>query len=168
MDLKQITQADVYDGEDRLRGLVDMVSFDGRKMTEIEHKTLGQVGVLKLPGRPVEPLEGKIKIGHLDDEYDRLLSHPGKVHDWQLHQKVDVNDADGYSIEKSHAIVWRLKFRFMSDDGTDMELGEKSETEYAISIPQMSITRLGDENPMWELDVWNDVFNIDGTPVYQN
>lgn len=166
MDLKSITQADIYDTENRLRGLVDMFAIDGRSYTEIEHKTLGQVGVLKLPSRPLEALEGKIKIGHLDDEYDRVLSNPAITHDWQMHQKVDVNDAGGYSVTKSHTIVWHAKFRILGDDGMDTELGEKAEIEYKLSIPALKIYRLGDENAIWELDVWNDVFEINGQPVW--
>lgn len=166
MDLKQITQADIYDQDRRLRGLVDMFGIDERSATEVEHKTLGQVGVLLLPGRPLEALKGKVKIGHLDRDYDRDLANPAKVHDWQMHQRVDVNDAEGYSATKSHVVVWHAKFRTMKAGGMDTELGEKAEIEYEVSIPALKISVLGDDTPIWELDVWNDVFEINGVPVW--
>lgn len=166
MNLKQITNALLYDQADQMRGLIDKFAIDGRKMTSVEHKTLGQVGVVELPGRPVQALKGSIAIGHLDDEYDRKLSHPGITHDWQMHQKVDVSDEDGLSIEKSHTIVWHAKWRFMEDDGMDTELGEKAGIDYKITVPFLKISRLGEEVPIWFLDVWNDVFEINGERVW--
>ncbi|MEC5291973.1 phage major tail tube protein [Aurantimonas sp. C2-6-R+9] len=167
MDLKQISQAHVYDVDQRLFGLVDKLTLDGRKTTEVEHKTLGQVGVLKLPGRPLQAVTGKIMIGHLDDGYDRQLSNPAKQHDWQMHQKVDVSDETGYSFDKSHTIVWHARFRFMEDDGMDTELGEKAGIEYAITLPYLRIFREGDATPIWFLDVFNDVFEVNGERVWK-
>ena len=168
MDLSQITQAHVYDRETRLRGKVEKLGFDERALTEVEHKTLGQVGVLTLPGRPHEALKGKITIGHIDEQLERSLANPTMTHDWQLHQKVDVSDAGGYSATKSHTIVWHAKFRFMKAGGVDTALGEKATVEHEISIPSLKIYRLGDAEAIWELDVWNDIYEINGVPVYED
>lgn len=166
MDLKQITQAHVYDQETRLRGLVEKMTFEERALTEVEHKTLGQVGVLLLPGRPHQALKGKIMLGHVDAELERRIANPTLSHDWQMHQKVDVNDADGYSAAKSHTIVWHAKFRFMKAAGVETALGEKATSEFEVSIPALKISVLGEDRAVWELDVWNDVFEIDGQAVY--
>lgn len=166
MNLKQITNALVYDRETHLRGLVDKLTIDGRKTTEVEHKTLGMVGMLKLPGRPLQALTGKIAIGHLDEEYDRLLINPMTRHDWQLHQKVDVIDYDGYSQAKSHTIVHHMRFSFMEDDGIDTELGENAGIEYTITIPFLKQSVLGSATPMFELDVFNDIYKVNGERVW--
>ena len=165
MNLKQITQALVYDGETSLRGMVEKLTLEGRKSTEVEHKALGMVGILMLPGRPIQAIKGKIEIGHVDDEYERSLANPAKLQNWQLHQKVDV-DADGYSNEKSHTIVHHVKFYVMEDDGVDMELGEKAKVEYSISVPFLKQTVLGVETPIFELDVFNDVYKVNGQNVW--
>lgn len=166
MDLKQITQALVYDRDLLLRGLVNKLTIEGRKSTEVEHKTLGMVGMLTLPGRPLQAITGTIEIGHLDDAYDRALANPARQHDWQLHQTVDVSDADGYSAAKSYTLVHHLKFRVLGDDGFTSELGEKAGIEYQITIPFLKQSVLGQDTPIFELDVMNDVYKVDGESVW--
>mgnify|MGYP001801119906 CR=1 FL=1 len=166
MDLSQITNAKVYDQDNVLSGLVEKFSIEGRKNTTVTHKTLGQVGILELPARPIQAIKGKVMANHLDRELDVSMMNPTVLQDWQMHKKVDVSDAGGFSAEKSHTLVWHAKFYVIGDDGSDMELGEKAQLEYEISCPFLSIGVLGDADPLWMLDVYNDIHTINGQNVW--
>lgn len=168
MDLRQCTQALIYEGAGNLLlGSIDKFAItDGRKATTVEHKTLGQVGVLELPGRPQAAIKGKITSPTLIEGMDRTLISPTRLHDWQMHKKIDVSDEAGFSEEKSHTVIWHAKFRTIGDDGITAELGEKDGVEYEVTVPYLRIFVEGQNTPIWFLDVFNNVFQVNGRDVW--
>ena len=166
-DLTQCTQAHVYDVDKTLRGLINKLSLEGRKTTTVEHKTLGMVGMLEAPGRPYQAMKGSIETNHLDRELDPKLANPTILHDWQLHKVQDVFDGDGYSEEKTHTVVFHIRFYVLETDGFDMELGEKSTATYNISIPYCRIFILETGDELWQLDVFEDDADAGGLPIWR-
>lgn len=162
----QITQADCYINEVDVCGRVAELDLGEISHTEVEHQTLGMIGILKLPGRPVEAIEGKITFEWLDEEVSRSILNPTKMHKLQLHSYVDVFDAEGLSREKSHTLVTHLGFQTMKTGGRTAKLGENLGQEHDISISVFKQSVYGADTPIIEFDAWNNIYRINGEDVW--
>lgn len=109
----QITQSDCYINEVDVCGRVTELDMGEIAHAEIEHQTLGMIGVLKLPGRPVQAIDGKITFEWLDEEVSRNILNPTKVHKLQLHSYVDVFDGEGLNSGQSHTLITHIGFQMM-------------------------------------------------------
>lgn len=168
LKIGQITNADLYVNGEDVKGRVDEFDMGDIGSTEIEHATLGMIGVLKLPGRPVEAITGKIGFEWLDAELERQLLNPTKRHNVQLHSYVDVFDQDGLNSEKSHTIVTHIGFHTMKRGNGTAKLGDAMGTGHDITIPKFIQKVYGDAVPIVEFDVFSGVYNINGEPVWPN
>lgn len=164
--LGQITNADIYINGTDVKGRVSEFDLDDIGLTEIEHAALGMIGVLKLPGRPVEAIGGKIGFEWLDEEIERDLMNPTKRHNLQLHSYVDVFDDTGLNPEKSHTLVTHVGFHVMKRGGFKAKLGDPIGTEHMITVPFFSQKVYGSSTPIIEFDIHSSVYNINGEPVW--
>lgn len=162
----QITNADLYLNDTDVKGRVAEFDMGEIGATEVEHKTLGQIGVIKLPGRPVEAIEGKISFEWLDESIERDLLNPTKRHKIQLHSYVDVFGADGLDVDKSHTLVTHIGFHVMKRSGNSAKLGEQLASEHAISIQSFSQKVYGEAVPIVEFDAWAGIYNVNGEEVW--
>jgi len=164
--IAQITNADAYVNEVDVAGRVEELDLGEIGSTEVEHATLGMIGVLKLPGRPVEAIEGSIKFEWVDEVIERDLMNPTKLNKLQLHSYVDVFGAEGLDADKSHTLVTHLGFHVMKRGGMTAKLGEGMASEHTISITSFMQKVYGAQVPLIEFDVWNGVYNVKGEPVW--
>ena len=162
----QITNADMYINGTDVKGRVSEFDLDGEGATEVEHSALGMIGVLKLPGRPMEALTGKIGFEWVDEVFERDLLNPTKRHTIQLHSYVDVFDESGLNHEKSHTLVTHIGFHTLKRSGFKAKLGDGVGTEYAITIPSFSQKVYGDATPIIEFDAFAGIYNVNGEPVW--
>lgn len=162
----QITQADVYINDVDVCGRVAELDLGEIGHTEVEHKTLGMIGVLKLPGRPVEAITGKISFEWLDEEVSRAILNPTKVNKLQLHSYVDVFDGEGLNSDQSHTLVTHIGFQMMKTGGRTAKLGENLGQEHDISIGYFVQKVYGADTPIIEFDAWNNIYRIDGEDVW--
>lgn len=162
----QITNADIYLGDANVRGRV--AEFDPGEIghQDVEHDTLGMIGVLKLPGRPLQAIEGKISFKWLDEEIERQLLNPTKFPKIQLHSYVDVFDEDGLNAEKSHTLVTHIGFSSLKRGGMSAKLGDPMGTEYDISIHNFVQKVYGAATPIIEFDVFNGIYKVNGEDVW--
>lgn len=164
----QITNADCYMNDTDLKGRVEELDMGEFALTEVEHASLGMIGVLKLPGRPVEAIEGKINFNWVDAEIEKMLLNPTKVVRLQLHSYVDIFGPDGLDVAKSHTLVTHIGFMPLKRGGGTAKLGDKMQSEYAISITSFSQKVYGEAVPIIEYDGWNGIYNVNGEPVWPN
>lgn len=162
----QITNADLYLNGTDVKGRVAELDFGDFGHTEVEHAALGMIGVLKLPGRPVEAIEAKIKFEWLDDEVQRLIINPTKTVRAQLHSYVDIFNADGLDADQSHVLVTHLAFNMMKTSGRTAKLGDQLGAEHDITVHAFSQKVYGEAVPIIEFDAFAGIYNIDGEPVW--
>ena len=162
----QITNADLYLNTSDVKGRVAEFDMGEIGHQEVEHSALGMIGVLKLPGRPVQPIEGKIGFEWLDEEVERDIMNPTKTSRVQLHSYVDVFDADGLNSQKSHTLVTHVAFNVMKTGGRAAKLGEQMASEHDVSIHAFIQKVYGDAVPIVEFDVFAGIYNINGEPVW--
>ena len=162
----QITQSDCYINEVDVCGRVTELDMGEIAHAEIEHQTLGMIGVLKLPGRPVQAIDGKITFEWLDEEVSRNILNPTKVHKLQLHSYVDIFDGEGLNTGQSHTLITHIGFQMMKTGGRTAKLGENPGQEHDISISSFKQSVYGGETPIIEFDAWNNIYRINGTDVW--
>ncbi|WCK24624.1 phage major tail tube protein [Agrobacterium pusense] len=162
----QITQSDCYVNEVDVCGRVAELDMGEIAHAEIEHQTLGMIGVLKLPGRPVQAIDGKITFEWLDEEVSRNILNPTKVHKLQLHSYVDVFDGEGLNRNQSHTLITHIGFQMMKTGGRTAKLGENLGQEHDISISSFKQSVYGGETPIIEFDAWNNIYRINGEDVW--
>lgn len=162
----QITNADLYLNGVDIKGRVAEFDMGEIGATEVEHATLGMIGVIKLPGRPVEAIEGKLNLEWVDEVLERGLLNPTTRHNIQLHSYVDIFDETGLNPEKSHTLITHLGFMVMKRGGSTAKLGDQMASEFTLSIQSFSQKVYGDADPIVEFDAWNGIYNIDGKPVW--
>ena len=166
MNLGQITSADVYINEVNLVGRISEIDLGELEHQEVEHSSLGMIGILKLPGRPVQSIGGKITFDWLDEATGRTILKPTVAHKLQLHSQVDVMGPEGLDLSASHTLITHLRFHTMKTGGRTAKLGEKMVGELDISITYWMQKVYGGETPIIEYDGWNNLYNIDGEPVW--
>lgn len=162
----QITQADAYINETDVCGRVAELDLGEFAHQEVEHSALGMIGVLKLPGRPVQAIEGKISFEWLDEEVSRKILMPTRTHRLQLHSYVDIFDGDGLNADQSHTLITHIGFSMMKTGGRSAKLGEQMAQEHDISVTTFKQLVYGTEVPIIEYDGWNNIYRINGEDVW--
>lgn len=162
----QITQSDCYINEVDVCGRVAELDMGEIAHQEVEHQTLGMIGILKLPGRPVQAIEGKISFEWLDEEVSRAILNPTKMHKLQIHSYVDVFDGEGLSSDQSHTLITHIGFQMMKTGGRTAKLGENLGQEHDISISTFKQSVYGGDTPIIEFDAWNNIYRINGEDVW--
>lgn len=162
----QITQADCYINGTDVCGRVAELDMGELAHQEVEHQTLGMIGVLTLPGRPVQSITGKISFEWLDEGVSRDIMLPTRVHRLQLHSYVDIFDGEGLSAEQSHTLVTHIGFMMMKTGGRTAKLGENLAQEHDISIVTLKQSVYGGDTPIIEYDGWNNIYRINGQDVW--
>lgn len=162
----QITDSDCYINEVDVCGRVAELDLGEIGHAEIEHQTLGMIGVLTLPGRPVQSIQGKISFEWLDEEVSRSILNPTRVHKLQLHSYVDVFDGEGRSSTLSHTLITHIGFSMMKTGGRTAKLGENLAQEHDISISSFKQAVYGGDTPIIEFDAWNNIYKINGEDVW--
>lgn len=166
IELGSITNADTLINGVDVAGRIMELDLSEFGYEEVEHKSLGMIGVLALPSRAVKELKKTIKWEYLDPDLKRQLLSPTKTHRLQLHQYVDVSDADGLSLEKSHTLVYHLGFRTLNTKQGTSKLGENVEMEQEISIVSLVMKVYGEEIPILEYDVFSNIHKVNGEDVW--
>ncbi len=162
----QITDSDCYINEVDVCGRVAELDLGEIGHAEIEHQTLGMIGVLKLPGRPVQAIEGKISFEWLDEEVSRSILIPTKIHKLQLHSYVDVFDGEGRSSTLSHTLITHIGFFDDEDGWTHCQAWREPRQEHDISISSFKQSVYGGDTPIIEFDAWNNIYRINGEDVW--
>lgn len=162
----QITNADLYLNSNDVKGRVAEFDMGEVGHQEVEHSALGMIGVLKLPGRPVQPIEGKIMFEWLDEEVERIMMNPTKVNKIQLHSYVDIFDAEGLNADQSHTLVTHVAFNLMKTGGRPAKLGEQMASEHDICIHSFVQKVYGDSTPIIEFDVFSGIYSVNGENVW--
>lgn len=164
--LGHITQADCYINEVDVCGRVTELDPGEVAHREVSHGALGMVGVLDLPARPLQALKGRINFEWLDEEISRVIMNPTKVQNLQLHHKVDIHGPEGLDWEASHTVVTHIGFLVLRTGGGNTKLGEPVRRWHSITIPKFIQKVYGEETPLVEIDIWNNIYRINGDDVW--
>ena len=161
-----ITNGDVLLNGTDIAGRLMEFEFGDFDYEEVEHKALGMIGVLKNPSRVVTAIEETLKFEWLDPELKRQLMNPRDIHKLQIHQYVDVNGPDGLDVDASHTLVTHIGFRFMGVKKGTAKLGESEGLEVKASVQSFVEKVYGDETPIMEFDVNNNINKVNGEDVW--
>ncbi|WP_439605403.1 phage major tail tube protein [Shinella sp.] len=166
MNLGQITAGDVYLNETNLVGQISEIDLGELEHQEVEHSALGMISIMKLPGRPLQAVAGKFTFSYLAASVSRKILNPTVANRFQLHSYVDMMGPDGLDREASHTVITHIRFQTMKSGGRTAKLGEPFAGELDVSITYWMQKVYGDQTPIVEYDGFNNIYNIDGEPVW--
>lgn len=162
----QITDADCYINGIDMCGRVAELNFGTLGHTMVRHSTLGMVGVLELPARPVKAIRGSISFDWIDEEVYRRLLNPTIVTPLQLHELVDIFGPEGLDAAASHTLVTSVGFQTMDSVFGASKLGTPKGVKHDITIGAFAQKVYGEEVPIVEFDGWNNIYKTNGQDVW--
>lgn len=162
----QITDADCYINGVDVCGRVAELNMGEIGHQMVKHSALGMIGVLELPGRPVQAIKGKISYEWLDEEVARQIGNPTVMNRLQLHSLVDIFDENGLNAAASHTLVTHIGFQTGKSGGGVAKLGEQMKLAHDIAISTFSQKVYGEDVPMVEFDAWNNIYRVNGQNVW--
>jgi phage tail tube protein FII len=161
----QITNADVYYGNQILVGRFKEFGLPDLEYTEVKHETLGQIAVLSVPGRPLKEMKGKAVLDFLDPELVVDVYNPTKGLKFALHSYLDVFDANGLDLPKSGRLITNVTIMVRKSGGKAFKLGDNFEGEIEFTCNRF-VQGLADQTPIREIDVFSQVNRIAGKDVW--
>ena len=163
----QITDAEVYLDDKSLVGFCKEFNLPEIESTQVEHETLGSVGVLKLPRRGLSALEGSMVMSFADPEFLGITSNPRNAARFQLHSKLDAFDALGLNEDNSTTLVTHITALFhksaygglKKDDGASEHTAE-------FSITKIMQRDVNASTPIVEIDLFANIYKVNGEDVW--
>ena len=132
-----ITDAPVYLDDKSLVGFCKEFSIPEIETTQIEHETLGSIGVMKLPRRGLSAVEGSLIMSFAEPEFLTITSNPRKAARFQIHSKVDVFDAMGLDETNSTTIVTHVTALFHKSAFPGSKKAEAGEHNAEFSVTKL-------------------------------
>ena len=164
-----ITDAPVYLDDKSLVGVCEEFSIPELEVGQIEHNTLGSVGVFKLPGRGnLTPTDGSMVLQSPDPELITLSSNPRKALRFQLHSKVDVFDAMGFDEANATTIVTHVTALFYKRIFPAGKRGEAGKYTAEFSITRLMQRDITSQTPIVEIDFFANIYKVNGEDVWPN
>ena len=163
----QITDAPLYLDDKSLVGICEEFTVPELEVGQIEHSTLGSIGVFKLPARgQLQPTDGSLVLSSPDPELITMSSNPRKALRFQLHSKVDAFDAMGLAEEKSTTIVTHVTALFYKRIFPSGKRGEAGKYTAEFSITRLMQRDIKSEKPIIEIDFFANVYNGPDGPMW--
>lgn len=162
----QFTDAEVYLGSNELVGLVDEVNIAELEPIRLEHDTLGSIGVLSLPRRGLNVMNGSMVFDYPDPDMMAMTYHPNKAWEFQLHSPLDRFDSGGLNREASTKLITLITVIFtkaafpVSKKDTD----GKHKADFTTTKVLQRDAR--NETPIVEIDLMARIYNVMGEPVW--
>ncbi len=162
----QITDAHVYMEDNSLAGICKEFSIPEIEVSQIEHETLGSIGVMKLPSRSLASLEGSLTVSHPDPAFLAIVSNPRKAARFQLHSKLDAFHAMGLDEENSTTIVTHVTALFHKSAFPAAKKGEAGEYTAEFSVTRLMQREYRSQTPIVEIDLFAGIHKVNGQDVW--
>lgn len=162
----QITDAPIYLDDKSLVGFAKELNIPELETQQLEHETLGSIGVLKLPRRGLSAIEGDILMDFADPEFLAITSNPRKAARFQVHSKLDVFNAMGLDEENSTTIVTHITALFHKTKFPAAKKAEAGEHAAEFSITKLMQRDIKSSTPIVEIDFFANVYRVNGENVW--
>lgn len=162
----QITDAHVYMNDNQMIGLCDEFNVPDLENKQIEHETLGSIGVLSLPARSLAGLGGDMKMSFPEPEFMAITSNPRKAHSLQLHSKLDVFDAGGLNEDLSTTLVTLVTLMFKKRAFPTSKKGENGQYTADFSVTRLVQRDIRANVPIVEIDLFKQIHRVMGENVW--
>lgn len=162
----QITDAEAYLDDNSLIGICKEFNVPELENTQIEHETLGSIGVLKLPRRGLSAVEGSLTMAFAEPEFLAITSNPRKAARFQLHSKLDIFDAMGLNESASTTLVTHVTALFHKTAFPSGKKGEAGEHSAEFSVTKLLQRDIASSTPIVEIDFFANIYKVNGEDVW--
>lgn len=162
----QITDAPVYLDDKSLVGLCEEFNIPELENSQIEHETLGSIGVLKLPRRGLSAIEGSLIMAFPEPEFLAITSNPRKAARFQLHSKLDIFDAMGLDEANSTTLVTHVTALFSKTAFPNGKKAEAGKHNADFSVTKIMQRDINSSTPIVEIDLFANIYKVNGEDVW--
>ena len=163
----QITDAEVYFGETGLVGVSATVDIPSLETAQIEHETLGSVGILQLPARGLAALNVTIELMYPEPELLAWSYDPTASELFQFHEPLDVFGADGgIDRDRSTKLVTICRLKPSNNEAGQMK--KREARKHTISATATSFLQrvYTEQTPLVEIDLMANIHKVRGRNVW--
>lgn len=161
IELNKIFNANVYlDGTTSLIGRAGELTLPEVSVATSEHKALGMFGTLELPGG-LEAMTCEIKWTGFYADHLRAAANPFKSHKLQVRGSLESWTAEGRTREVP--VVWHMTANWTKAKLGVLKPQENGEFDDAMSVSYVKV--LHDGEPVCEIDVFNNIWTVNGEDV---
>ena len=161
-----ITDAPVYLDDKSLVGFCTEFNIPEIETTQIEHESLGSIGVMKLPRRGLSAVEGSMVLKFAEPEFLTITSNPRKAARFQVHSKVDVFDAMGLDETNSTTIVTHVTALFHKSAFPGSKKAEAGAHNAEFSVTKLMQRDINSSTPIVEIDFFTNIYKVNGEDVW--
>lgn len=162
----QITDAEVYFNETGLVGVAATCDLPQLEATQIDHETLGSVGVLQLPARGLSALTGTLMLEYPEPELLAWSYNPAISALIQLHEPLDVFDPDGIDRDRSTKLVTVMRCRAVNNEASQGKKREKRTHSIPFTATSFVQRIYTEAVPLVEIDLFRNVHKVNGQNVW--
>lgn len=160
--INQIVNANVYINGNSLLGKAKEIKLPDIEFEQIEHKTLGLVGTIKLPAG-LNALEGEVTWDSYYPEVRAQNYNPMK--NIQLMVRSDVQVFNSMGLAAEEPLVTIMNVQFNKTTGGSFKPKEALELQDTFQIYSIKQTLAGKE--VLFVDVYSNAFRVNGQDVLQ-
>lgn len=127
-----------------------------------EHIALGQNAKLELV-TGMDLMKSMLKLNAPYAPLERMFSDPYTVHQLQLRGNLETYT--GGSRTGQNAYVCHFHGTFRKKTGGTIKSKGQTEIETEVNVTYLKLTIAGEPNPIYEIDVMNNIFNVNGNDI---
>lgn len=161
IEINKIFNANVYlDGAMSLIGRAGEITLPEISTANAAHKGLGMFGEISLPGG-LEEMKAQIKWTGFYADHLKAAANPFTAHKLQVRASVETWTPEGRTREV--AAVWFMTARWGKAKLGVFKPREQAEFDDEMLVSQIKMTH--DGTAIVEIDVFNNIWTVDGTDV---
>lgn len=164
----QTTNSDVYVDGARLVGRIKEFKLDKVAYERVTHEALGMVGKVKLPGRAMSEIDGKISFAWLETEVMLRTALPNRAITFQFEKFVDIFDQGGLVVDAGYRIITTTTLLFAEEAMDAFKNGDKDPIgrEHECSVIRLVVKSTETGQFIREYAPFENINRVDGQDVW--
>lgn len=160
MQIKQLTNCNLYAEGGSFLGAVASVMLPEVKHKTIEHKAGDLIGTPKLPGA-LEALQATVKMNGLYEDFHALTGNPNTTVRLMVRANQKVRTGAGSTVDEP--VIVYLRGWFSSRKVGELKSSEGTNPEYMMEVSYYRLSVAGVD--VEEVDIENSVHRVNGTDL---
>ncbi|MEL7430444.1 MAG: phage major tail tube protein, partial [Pseudomonadota bacterium] len=116
----------------------------------------------------LQKLTGSMKLQFPEPTVYQSMLNPTKVHQWQVHQKVDAYGSDGLDADASYTLVTTMGLRFSKVKADTIKLNDIQMIEAEFTLFRLRQTILASGDQLFSVDVMGNQVQVGNEDIWPN
>lgn len=162
MLINNLVNGNIYINGGSFFGTFKEVTLPDIMHTYEEHESLGQNAKLELV-TGMDLMKSVMKLNAPYAQTEALFADPYTVHQLQLRGNLETYTGPARTGQNAYVCHFHGTFRKKTGGNIKSKAGTEIETE--VNVVYLKLTIAGQANPLYEIDVVNNIFNVNGVDI---